>query len=810
MDWRHLFRSSWRALKASPGLSLVAMATLGLGIGANTAVFSVVDAVLLRPLPYPHPGRLVVALEQTKKFPMSDSLPDYYDWQQQNRVFSQLAAGQWAAYDLTGAGRQPVELQASNITANLFQTLGVRPLLGRDFIQADDRPGAPPVVMLSYRLWQQKFGARRRLIGQAIVLDSKPYSVIGVMPRGFDFPGKAQLWVALGAMRGGNPCLSSRGCHPGITALGRLKAGVSLAAAQAEMSAIAGRLAAAYPKSNSSVGVSLMNYQQWTVQDSSKGLWLLLAAVGLMLLIACANIANLLLARAEGRRKEFAIRAALGASRGQLLRQLLSESLGLGLAGGGVGLGLAVLAMRLAKPLLPGDLPRAETVGLDWRVLLFCLGTAIACGLLFGLAPLWQQDPSGLSASLNEGGREGRGSGHRVRSALVAGEMALALLLAAGAGLLLRSFYRLLASGPGFDPGQKLALTISLPASRYPKDAQQIVFFHAALDKLKALPGVEQAAAAMPLPFSGSDWEIEFQLPDRAPYPPGKEPLTNFAMVSASYFRAMNIPLLRGRLFQPGDTASSRLVAIVDTVFARRYWPGQSPLGKQVEFGRGGKHPKTLTIVGLVRHIKLTTLSGDAVIDRLPEFYVPYPQQANDTMDLVLRAKGGLPPLSLLHGAEAQIHALDPNLALGNVHTMDAMLGKAMAPRRLALALMSAFAGLALLLAAIGIYGVMSYSVAQRRHELGVRMALGAPRGSIIRLVLGEALRLALAGAGIGLAAALALGQTLGSFLYGVQAYDPATLAACLGFLVALALLACYLPARRGAATDPVQLLKSL
>ncbi len=804
-------KPAWRALRANPAVSLIAMATLALGIGANTAIFSVVDAVLLRPLPYPHPGQLVEVRERTPRFSaMSDSLPDYYDWRKQNQVFSHLAAWQWAGYNLTGPRREPKVIQALNVTANLFPTLGVRPYLGRNFKPADDQPGAPRVAMLGYRLWSREFGANPRLPGKTIVLDGQAYSVIGVMPPGFDFPGKTRLWVSLGALRASNPCLHSRGCHPGISALGRLRPGVSLARAQSEMSAIAARLAAAYPKSNTSVGVELMRYQQWMVRGSAKGLWMLLGAVGLMLLIACANIANLLLARAEGRRKEFAIRAALGATRWQIVRQLLGESLGLALAGGGLGLVLALLGMHFAQPLLPKDLPRATSLGVDWRVLLFSLSAALLCGILFGLAPAWLQDSRGLSESLNEGGRESHGGGHRLRGALVAGEMALALLLLAGAGLLLRSFYLLIASGPGFDPAQKLTFTVGLPDRQYHQDAQQIEFYRAALAKLAAIPGVTRAALIMPLPFSGSDWENTFQLPDRAPFPPGKEPLTDFAMASPGYFRAMKIPLLRGRNFRPTDTEKAPPVAIVDTVFARRYWPGQSPLGKQVEFGRGTKDQKIMTIVGMVRHIKLEGLAGSSIVDRLPELYVPYRQQANTAMTFVLRAGGAVSPLSLLRPAEEQIHTLDPNLAVAEMHTMGALLSTAMAPRRLALILTSSFAGLSLLLAAVGIYGVISYSVAQRQHELGVRMALGAQRGSILRLVLGEALRLTCIGAGAGLAAALALGKTLSSFLFSVHAYDPLTLSAGLGFLFAVAVLASYLPARRGAESDPARLLKSL
>lgn len=806
MDAAGWARAGWRAIRRSPGLSAVAIMTLALGIGANTAVFSVVDAVLLRPLPYAQPHRLLAVRESAPpQFPaMSVSLPDYYDWVKQSRALD-LAAFRWTSFNLTAPGVPPEAIPSGQVTANLFPVLGVRPALGRNFSAREDAPGGRRVVMLSHALWRRRFGASRGILGQSILLDGNPYTVIGVMPRGFDFPGKIQLWVSLGALRAGKS-LSQRGNHPGIVGIARLRPGYTLAQARAEMTAIAHRLALAYPKSNTGVGVRLFRYLNYSVRGAGAALWALLAAVGLVLLIACANLANLLLARAAARRQEFAVRAALGASRGQIWRQVLGESLTLALLGGAAGLAVAAVGVRVAIPLMPPDLPRARQLSLDWRVLAFTVAIAVACGVLFGLAPAWRHGETGVQDALKEGGRggaEGRG-GRRLRDLLIVGEVALALVLLAGAGLLLRSFLAVLHTSPGFDSHQELLFDVSLPASEYPKDAQRSAFFRAALARLRHIPGVASAGFATPMPFGGSDWESGYQIVGRPKPQPGHSPSTNFAIVSPSFFRTMRIPLLRGRAFTAADTARAPRVIIISQDFARRYWGGASQaLGQQIK-----SQGFTATIVGVVPRIKTEGLTGGTEMDKLPEAFVPDQQYPVNGLTFVLRAAPGLDPMALAAPAARAIQSLDPNLPVSDVKTMSGLVSASVAPRRLALMLVLVFAALALILASVGIYGVMSYAVERTTHDLGLRMALGARRRDVIALVLRHGLQLAGAGAAAGVALALGLRHLVASFLFGVQADNPAVLILVAALLMAVALLACYLPAHRASRVDPMEALR--
>ncbi|MGH9506352.1 MAG: ABC transporter permease [Terriglobales bacterium] len=800
-------RAGWRAIRRSPGLSAVAILTLALGIGANTAVFSVVDAVLLRPLPYAQPHGLVAIRESLlPQFPiMSVSLPDYYDWAQQSKTLRLAAFRGAGLLNLTVPGVAPQALQAGQVTANLFPVLGVRPQLGRGFTAREDQPGAPRVVMLSDALWRQRFGANPRILGQAVTLNGNPYSVIGVMPPGFDFPGKIQAWVSLGAQRGTH-ALAQRDNHPGIVGIGRLRPGYGLAQSRAEMDAIARRLDLAYPKTNTGEGVRVTPYLEFSVHGAGAALWALLAAVGLVLLIACANLANLLLARAAARRQEFAVRAALGASRAQIWSQVLGESLTLALLGGAAGLGLAALGIHLAPPLLPTDLPRVRQLGLDWRVLLFTFAIALLCGVLFGLAPAWRHGDSRVQEVLKEGGRGGQEArgGRRLRDALVVGEVALALVLLAGAGLLLRSFLAVLNTSPGFDPRQELLFDLSLPASQYPKDAQRAAFLREALTRLRRVPGVTAAGLATPMPFGGSDWETSYQIIGRPKFPPGQSPSTNCATVSSGFFRALRIPLLRGRGFDDDDTARSQPVVMISRGFAKKYWGGAArAIGQPIQVN-GHK----VTIVGVFPRIKTEGLTGDTEMDKLPEAMLPYQQDPPNDSTLVLRAAPGLNPMALAAPAARVVQSLDPNLPISNVHTMDGRVAASVAPRQLALILVLAFAALALILAAVGIYGVMSYAVERTTHDLGLRMALGARRRDIVGLVLRRGLLLAGAGALAGLVLAFALGRTMAGFLFGVHADNPVVMILVAVLLLAVAALACYLPARRASRVDPMEALR--
>jgi putative ABC transport system permease protein len=797
-------RYGLRQLRRYPGFTAVAVVTLGLGIGANSVIFSVVDAVLLRPLPYRQPSQLIELRESSAQFPMmSVAFPDYYDWRHQNRVFSSLAAYRGNGFTLTGVG-EPEALEGAMVTANLFPMLGVRPLLGRYFTEDEDKPGGLRVAILSYAFWQQRFGGDKKWLGHAITLDAKSYVVVGIMPPGFDFPEGRQLWTPLGPLMS-QSSIRDRDDHPGISGLGRLKPGVTLRQAQAEMGAIALRLAHAYPKSNSGETVRLLPYLQWTVRGYQSALWTLLLAAGFVLLIACANIANLLLARAAGRRKEFAIRAALGANKRQVATQVLVESVMLALAGGVAGLLLGAVGIHLVVPLLPKDLPRAHSLGLDWRVLGFTFGAAVVCGILFGLAPAWQQREAGVAEALKEGGREthGLGARRRLRGTLVAAEMALALVLLAGAGLLLRSFYLLLRASPGFNPRHVLTFDVGLPEARYPKDPQQVQFFRRVLAGMANLPGVSHAGTTGMLPFSGSDWENSFQIVGRAPFPPGHVPDADYEPVSPDYFQAMQIPLLAGRYFTERDNAKSPPVVIIDHTFAAKYWPNGGALGAQIS--RGGK---PVTIVGIVPHIKLEGMEGNEFIDRLPEMWTPLYQNADDYQSFIIRVAGGLNPLALLTQAVAQVHTQDSSLAVTDVYSMEQLIRRAMAPRRLSLALVGLFGALALLLAAIGIYAVMSYLVTERRHEIGIRMALGAQQGQVRTMVMRDGLRWAGLGAVVGLILALSLGQVLRGFLFGVAPSDPATLVIITALLFGVAALACYFPARRATKIDPMEALR--
>ncbi len=808
-----MFKHAFRTLVAAPGFTLIASLTLALGIGANTAIFSVVNAVLLQPLPYPHSDRLMVLRESSRQFPMmSICFADYQDWVADNHSFSYLAAFRGTGAVLTRHGL-PVILDGQDATWQYFPALGIEPELGRTFTQADDRVGAPDVVMIADSLWRDRLNHDPNILGQTLDLNAKPYTIVGVMPAGFpgltDAKDAPQYWVPLGAqaVKGSGLTAADRGSHPGLSGLGRLKPGVTLAAARADMDRIARNLAQQYPKSNTGEGVPVQPYLNYVVRnDGPTALWVLLAAVGMVLLIACANVANLLLARAAARQKANAIRTALGASRGRLMREHLVESLLLALVGSAMGLALAWLAMREAPVLLqPLGMTRTGGIAIDLSVLGFTVALALATSVLFGLAPAWHASQTEIAGVLKEGGRDAAagGSGGRLRASLVVLEMALALVLLVGAGLLIRSLLQLQQVNPGFEPAGTVSFQIDLPEAKYPKSDQQLVFMRALREKLTHIPGVSAVGGMFPLPFSGNDWENNFTITGRPAPPPGQGPSANYAMVLGDAFPALGVHLLRGRVFDDHDTATSTPVIMIDQMFAERYWPGADPveaaLGQQVHTGG-----KDRTVVGVFARVLDYGLDAATEMDKLPEMYVPISQSGNtgDT-NFVLRTSMG-DPLALRSAIAEAIHSLDPDQPLFRLQTMNQKIDASLASRQLTQWLMGAFALLALILAGIGIYGVLSYAVAQRRHEIGIRMALGADAGEVLGMVMRQGMKLAVAGAILGLAAALALGRLATSFLYGVSWADPVTLIAVPAVLLGIAALACYLPARRATRVDPV------
>ncbi|MGH9486423.1 MAG: ABC transporter permease [Terriglobales bacterium] len=810
------FRYALRRLAHAPGFAAIAILTLGLGIGANSAIFSVVDAVLLRPLPFPQPQQLVAVREKARQFPsMSVSYPDYLDWVQQNHSFRALAVYRVNFAVLTHAGPSTV-IQGQQVSWQYFPVLGIHPQLGRWFTRAEDRLGGTPVAIISNHLWHQRFSGEGDIIGQTIELDEVPRTIVGVMPPGF--PGLApakdamQYWIPVGPLATAKSGLMNRGSHPGFTALGRLKLGATLAAARADMERIARNLRQQYPKSNADEGVTVDSYLSLVVRhDGPDALWGLLAAVGLVLLIACANVANLLLARAATRQKPNAIRAALGASRARLISEHLSESLCLGIAGSVLGLLLAWLALHAAPALITPEMGmmRTSQISLDWRVLGFTILLALVTTVLFGLAPAWHASRTQAAAVLKQGGRDSDGGagGGRLRSVLVAAEMALALVLLVGAALLIRSLLRLEQVNPGFNPNHVLSFDISLPSRTYPTDVSALEFFHQARLNLQHLPGVTAVGKVFPLPFSGNDWENSFYIAGRPQPLPGQMPSTNFAMIGGNYLQAMGMHLLRGRGFTENDTAKTPAVALVDNMFAQRYWPGphalDNALGRQ--FHMGGE---TRTIVGVVQRVLDYGLDQSTAMDKLPEVFVPSAQYGDPGDSYFVVRTRFADPMQMRAAATAAIQSVDATQPLYDMMSMRTRIALSLAQRRLTLWLMGGFALLALILAAIGIYGVLSYAVAQRAHEIGVRMALGANQPRVLGLVLGQGMKLALAGAVAGVLIALIAGRLAASFLFGVSGHDPLTLVAVPALLLLVAALACYIPARRATQVDPVTALR--
>jgi predicted permease len=800
-------RYGLRMLAKNPGFTAVALLALALGIGANTAIFSVVNGVLLRPLPYPDPERLMMIYEKTTDFSQSSvSYPDFLDWQRENQSFTDMACFRRNEFNFTGSG-QPEHLEGEHVSASLLPVLGVNPFLGRNFLPQEDREGAGGVVILAYSLWQKRFGGDSHILGRTLTLNAKSYTVIGVLPPDFRFRRQSDLYVPLGQWDSVE--LRDRENHPGLHVVGRLKPGVTMAAAQAEMTSIARALAQKYPKTNAREGAAVVGMKEDMVGHIRPTLLLLLSAVGFVLLIACANVANLLLARSSARSREFAIRSALGAGRRRVVRQLLTESIMLAFGASLLGLLLASWGTRLVLAAVPDALPRSQEIGLDPYVLLFTLLVSILTGILFGLAPAFHGSKVNPQEALKEGARGSGGGRHRAEGIFVVVEIGLAMVLLAGAGLMLQSIWRLFRVDTGFDPHHVLTTDVALSPSVMASPAGIRLAYQQLLDRVSGIPGVQSAAITSLVPLSRDDSEIAFWL-GKGPQPPQDQMASTLMYIATpGYLRAMGIPLKEGRFFTDHDTLASPPVVVVDQVMAEHLFPGQDALGKQFSLMVIGP----VQIVGVTGHVKHWGLDVDDTAKIRNEIYFPFLQVPDKFMSeavagLTLVLRTGPDPLSLVSAVRAQVAGPTEDQPIFDVASMEQIISDSLTERRFAMLLLIIFAATALVLAAIGIYGVMSYAVSRRTHELGLRMALGASRHEILGLVVREGMVLALAGMGIGLAAALGLTRFMTSLLYGVRPADPPTLGAVLAVLGAIAFLACYIPAWRATRVDPLVALR--
>jgi len=812
--WQDL-RYSLRILVKSPGFTVSVIIALALGIGANTAIFSVVNAVLLRALPYENAERLLVIYGGGAQDAVIDapfSYPDFVDYKNGARTLEHVAAYSKSGTFISAGGDEPERVWGAEVSAELFPLLGVQPALGRFFTVEEDQPGGPSVVVLSHGLWQRRFGSDPRIVGREIKmgLAGRSYTVVGVAPPGFEFPISAEgadyyrPFTVITA-RNDPSVISNRGTRF-MPVVASLKSGVALGQAAAELDTITNRLAVQYPDVNAGRRIRLISMHEDLVGNIRPALLVLLGAVGFVLLIACANVANLSLVRASARGKEIAVRTALGASRWRLMQQLLTESLLLAFVSGALGLLLATWGVDLLKALAPGDIPRLSEVGLDSRVLIFTLGISALTGVVFGLAPAWQASQFDLSISLKEGGR-GSTEGarrNRTRSLLIVTEVALSLLLLVGAGLLLKSFVRLLNADPGYTAARVLTMLVPLPNTNYSSPEQQHAFFRQALERTRALSGVEAAAAVNVLPLGNRETRTTFNIDGRPPAAPETQVAARNPIITSDYFRAMNIPVRRGRAFTDRDAAAAPPVAVINEAFARRYFPNDEPLGQRLITDDENNNPlPPREIVGVVGNVRLGGLDEEVI----PEFYVPFFQSSDGQMNLVVRSSTSDPSV-LASAVRGVIKEIDKSLAIWETRTMDERVAQSVAPRRFNALLLGCFAFVALVLATIGIYGVMAYSVTQRTHEIGIRMALGARSGDVLRLIVGRGMSLALIGVACGLVAAVAMTRVMRSLLYEVSTTDPLIFAGVAALLTLVALAACYVPARRAAKVDPMVALR--
>jgi putative ABC transport system permease protein len=799
-----------RMLLKSPGLSIVATIALALGIGANTAIFSVVNAVLLKPLPFPNSDALMRVYEQDQTRGVlrgAYSYPNFFDLREQNHVFEHVAAYHDGDFIMTGRG-EPVRISGGVVTADLFSVLGTAPVLGRTFLPNEDKPTETGrVVVLSERLFASRFNSDANVLNQQITLDGKQYTIVGVMPHAFEFPIQNEpldLWTTIADdAAGDSPVTAQRGAHF-LRVIARLKPGVTESQAQAEVDTIGARLEQQYPDENTHKGIRVESALKALVGDIRPALLILLGAVACVLLIACANVANLLLARAMTRHKEMAVRSALGASRMRVVRQLLTESVLLSLAGGVLGLVLAVWWSDLLIALGKKDIPRAIQIGLDWRVLGFTLAVSVLTGLVFGLVPALHLSKTQLTESLKEGRGAGAGARkNRVRGVLVVAELAIAVVLLVGAGLLIQSLWRLQHVNPGLQPENILTFNLSLPDVRYSSE-KQVRFYRDLMTRIRSLPGVQSASAVMPLPLSGDRMGISFQIEGR-PVAPRDEPSADVFVAETNYFRTMGIPIIKGRDFEDRDQHTSTPVVIITEAFARQYFPGEDPVGKRIHPGISTWDDGDSTmreIIGVAGDIRNRALNTEPK----PAYYMPQSQLPFTQLIAVVKSTND--PRALTGTLTREVRALDPELPVFSVKTMEEYISSSVAAPRFNTTLLSIFAAVALVLTIIGLYGVMSYSVAQRTNEIGIRMALGAQTRDVLGLIVKDGMKLVLLGLVLGISGALGLTRLLSSLLFGVTTRDPMTFVAIAALLSVVAILACYIPAWRATRVDPLEALR--
>jgi putative ABC transport system permease protein len=806
-DLRQDLRQALRQMRVRPGFTALVVLTLALGIGANAAIFSVLDAVLLRPLPYDHPEKLVKVWTRFTGIGQPNdqnwvSGPEFHDFLTLNHSFSELAVIDSGAFNL-GVKGSPQRVVGAAVSPNLFPMLGAQPLIGRNFLAEEAQPGREQEVILSYGLWQRAFAANPNVVGTTLHVDGVPMTVVGVMPAGFAYPDDSEIWGPR-AFTPEDLSEGSRGNH-GLEVLGRIRPGLSVPQVQSDMDRVGKTMIEqhlSYPYRRFGFGIILHPLLEETVGDVKASLWVLMAAVGLVLLIACANVANLLLVRASERQQEMGIRMALGASRWRLARQLLTESVLLALVGGLAGLALTPLALRGLIAIAAPALPRTVNTTVDGRALIVMLAVALGTGIFFGLAPALQSGRVRNWAALKSNrSTEGRQS-KRLRQALVMGETALSLILLAGAGLLMRSFENILKVDPGFRPENVLTLRIALPDAEYSKPEQIRGFYSELLGRIQKLPGVRSAGAVSLIPLGGQNSSGTLTIDSQSVPKEDRDPETDQRSVTQGYFEAMGISLVRGRFFEDRDADTAPPVAIVDESLAQIYWPNQDPIGRRVHRGGDGSTAPWATVIGVVRHVRNRTLEMRSRV----EVYWPENQRPFSAMTLAILTQGN--PMSMAPTIQREVTGIDPELPVYRVRSMSEVMGESVARRRLALILLSVFAGLALLLASVGIYGVMSYVVTQRQQEIGLRMALGAGRGAVLRLMIRQGMGTIVAGLGIGLMLALLLTRLIGGMLFAVRPADPLALGGAAVLLMAVALFAVIIPARRASLMNPVEALR--
>ena len=796
-------RYAFRSLVKRPTLTVIAIVTLAIGIGANTAIFSFINALLLRPLPFPDLDRIVAVWEKIPSRGVERNevtVADYLDWRTQNKTFEQLGIYTWWSTNLSGDGN-PERVQGYRVTPNFFDVVGVKPILGRGFSSEENQPGKDGVALLTYGLWQRRFGADPNIVNKTIATNGLKRTVIGVMPPDFSFPKGAEIFAPLTI----TPEMARSRRSQSYLGIGRLKAGVSVQSAQADLDTIAAQLEKQYPQSNTGRGVAVYPILQDTVRLYSTALWVMMAAVGFVLMIGCANVANLMLARATGRQREIAMRAALGASRSRIVRHLLTESVLLGIVGGLLGILVGYWGIDLIRAANPGEAARFapgwNNLGINLPVLGFTMLLSILSGVLFGLAPALQLSKPNLNASLKEGGRQAGSGSHRLRSVLVVAEVGLSLMLLVSAGLLLRSFLQLVKTDPGFNSENLITMNLVLPAAKYQDDTQRSAFYSDLVARVEQLPGVTSTALVNYLPLGGANSSNPFLIEGAPEPPPGQENDGRYRVCTPEYFQTMGISILKGRGFTDQDKAGTTPVIIVNETLARKYWPNADAIGQRMRYSGPLEKNPWMQVVGVAQDVKY-----EMNLAVTPEFYVPHAQDSWPSMVLVARTK--VEPAAMATPIREQVWAIDKDQPVFDVHTMREVRAISLTLYSFSSVMLGIFAGVALLLAAIGIYGVMSYTVTQRTQELGIRMALGARTMDVLKLVVRNGMFLALIGVAVGLAGAFALTRLLGSLLVGVTPTDAVTFSTVTLGLLFIALIACYIPARRATKVDPMVALR--